>query len=83
MMTDAELHAEICRAYQQRGVDVLSAVQAAKVPRDATTGMAMLVIATIVLRSECPDAEVDELIKIVRMTFTSASMVMAPTEGAS
>lgn len=67
MITSLEMGVAI---YRERATAIMRALNAGKIPRDATSGLAMMVAAVSVIRLDCPHATLDEVIAAVRVMWS-------------
>lgn len=66
------LRDELVNFYQQRACQVVDALNAARIQRDATTCMALMSIAVTGIYRRCPGVTVEELSAIVLDMFAEA-----------
>lgn len=69
--------------YNERALDIMRALNASKIPRDATSGLAMMVAALSVIRQKCPNATIEEVFAVVRVVFAMSMPNEEPPAGAS
>lgn len=63
---------ELVAHYQQRACQVVDALNAARIQRDATTSMALMSIAVTGIHRRCPGVTAEEVTEIVLQMFAEA-----------